>query len=127
LMLQIPTRSLLQSISNLHQMDCRMSYFALSMHRVGICGLLIMTLGGWWYRQWQFLPSDFWCCNFRHRMYSKASRITSNCLQIVIFRILYAQSWHIWMRKRLSGVDDAGNGNSLHLNCGVVIPKLNFL
>jgi hypothetical protein len=46
LMLQIPTQNLLQSISNLHQMACRMSYFALSMHRVGICGLLIMTFGG---------------------------------------------------------------------------------
>ena len=30
----------------MHQIACGLSYFAFSMHRVGIYGLLIMTFGG---------------------------------------------------------------------------------
>jgi hypothetical protein len=34
----------------LHQIDSGLSYFAFYMRRVGIYGLLIMTLGGGWYQ-----------------------------------------------------------------------------
>ncbi len=55
----IPWVGILTPISNkkhtrnslvLHQIDSGLSYFAFYMHRVGIYGLLVMTLGGGWYQ-----------------------------------------------------------------------------
>jgi hypothetical protein len=37
----------------------------------------------------------FQACGFGHRMDSKESCTPSNCLRIVIFHIIYEQSWHI--------------------------------
>jgi hypothetical protein len=34
----------------LHQIDCRLSYFAFYMHKVDIYGLVIMNFGHGWYR-----------------------------------------------------------------------------
>jgi hypothetical protein len=44
----------------------------------------------------QFLASDLWHHDFWHWSCSNSFCIASNCLQIVIFCILYAWHWHIW-------------------------------
>ncbi len=46
LTLQISNKKCPQNTVVLHQIDSGLSYFAFYMHRVGIYGLLIMTLGG---------------------------------------------------------------------------------
>jgi hypothetical protein len=50
LTLRISNKKCTQNSLVLHQIDSRLSYFLFYMHRVGMYGLLIMTLGGGWYQ-----------------------------------------------------------------------------
>jgi hypothetical protein len=89
---EFPTKKQTQNSLALHQIDSLLSYLAFYMHRIGIYGLLVMTLGGGWY--WQFLASKL-RCGLPKWFDSNLSRSAANWLQLLILRISYAWHWHI--------------------------------
>jgi hypothetical protein len=85
-------------------MDCKASRNASNCFGIAISCILYAWLWpigdnnndfwGIWYHLQQFLAPSFQICGFWHRMKSKEPCSPSNCLRIVIFHILYEQSWH---------------------------------